>query len=635
MPLLLCFLVFAEDGSGGFAPDAASVPDPLDPATSSMGAKRSPRIMRLIGNRFARRLQPIYYVLHDMDEMPAHRLVLRKPCSKIPKLVGVQLEHWGMRMLGGAVQFNHFETFVEPDECPSNDRSLSSFANLRVWGFALIRAWVYLMFLGMGVGVLAQARETYAPTVYLWSSLALTVTLFSGVLAPERLELALLSLRGQVGAIALTVSGSVLVLLGGFAGAAVDVLAVAGGVATGVGSGLIHLGYGEIHRDHPPAEVGIEVPVAVLVAAVIFAAASALPFAGQALVASLLPVASGAIMISQQRSLTEEQVRAALKARRGLILPTPKLIMRIGLCACGIGLADGVARQVFMSATGVTPVSYYHPAMLTSSVILAVLLVGFELLRHDNTFRGLYKLITFIIAASIAFTPTLIGLPGYQWLGPVITLVGYNAFNAFVWILLADVTYNFRLSAAATFGMGWGMLTLGSTAGQMLGVQLGESGLLSPQVVSLVAAIGTLGVFAVCLFVMKDNDLVDIKDAQAMIESVGMGMGEEEEGSPHAQEVSACADAAPDAEAASNADAQPPKRAPFRERCTRFAREHELTPRETEILILFAKGRSAARIQEELVISRGTVTTHLQHIYRKADVHSKQELLDAIEGRKL
>ncbi len=50
-------------------------------------------------------------------------------------------------------------------------------------------------------------------------------------------------------------------------------------------------------------------------------------------------------------------------------------------------------------------------------------------------------------------------------------------------------------------------------------------------------------------------------------------------------------------------------------------------------MTLFAKGRSAARIQEELFISKGTVSTHLRHIYQKMDVHSKQELLDVIEDR--
>lgn len=107
-----------------------------------------------------------------------------------------------------------------------------------------------------------------------------------------------------------------------------------------------------------------------------------------------------------------------------------------------------------------------------------------------------------------------------------------------------------------------------------------------------------------------------------------------------ATEESSASDAAGSAEEADCAEStlpssEPPQpqRAPFKERCAKLARDCGLTPRETEILILFAKGRSAVRIQEELVISRGTVTTHLQHIYRKADVHSKQELLDAIEAQ--
>ena len=37
--------------------------------------------------------------------------------------------------------------------------------------------------------------------------------------------------------------------------------------------------------------------------------------------------------------------------------------------------------------------------------------------------------------------------------------------------------------------------------------------------------------------------------------------------------------------------------------------------------------------EEDLYLSRGTVTTHLRHIYQKMDVHSKQEFLDVIEGR--
>ena len=71
---------------------------------------------------------------------------------------------------------------------------------------------------------------------------------------------------------------------------------------------------------------------------------------------------------------------------------------------------------------------------------------------------------------------------------------------------------------------------------------------------------------------------------------------------------------------------------PFRERCERVARDHDLTPREQEIMTLVAKGRSTPRIQEVLGLTAGTVNTHLAHLYRKLDVHDKQELIDLLEA---
>lgn len=61
--------------------------------------------------------------------------------------------------------------------------------------------------------------------------------------------------------------------------------------------------------------------------------------------------------------------------------------------------------------------------------------------------------------------------------------------------------------------------------------------------------------------------------------------------------------------------------------CARFA----LTPREREVFMLLAKGRNAEYIQSALCISSHTVKTHISNIYKKIDVHSAQELLDAID----
>jgi len=50
-----------------------------------------------------------------------------------------------------------------------------------------------------------------------------------------------------------------------------------------------------------------------------------------------------------------------------------------------------------------------------------------------------------------------------------------------------------------------------------------------------------------------------------------------------------------------------------------------LTPRETEILTLIAKGLSNRTAAETLGLSRATVRTHLEHIYAKLDVSNRTE----------
>ena len=64
-----------------------------------------------------------------------------------------------------------------------------------------------------------------------------------------------------------------------------------------------------------------------------------------------------------------------------------------------------------------------------------------------------------------------------------------------------------------------------------------------------------------------------------------------------------------------------------------IAEEYGLSPREAEVALLLAKGRSLPFIQNELYISSGTAQTHARHIYKKLDIHSRQEFLDIVERR--
>lgn len=65
--------------------------------------------------------------------------------------------------------------------------------------------------------------------------------------------------------------------------------------------------------------------------------------------------------------------------------------------------------------------------------------------------------------------------------------------------------------------------------------------------------------------------------------------------------------------------------------CATLASDHGLTSRESEILVLLAKGRNAPFIAEELSIALGTARNHISNIYRKVGVGDRQGLLNAIE----
>ena len=90
---------------------------------------------------------------------------------------------------------------------------------------------------------------------------------------------------------------------------------------------------------------------------------------------------------------------------------------------------------------------------------------------------------------------------------------------------------------------------------------------------------------------------------------------------------------APSKPALSSKPSGEPKRAdtPWRRTCRGIAELYKLSPRETEIFFLIAKGRNAEYVQQKLVISMHTAKTHIANIYHKLGVHSSQEMLSLIE----
>ena len=67
--------------------------------------------------------------------------------------------------------------------------------------------------------------------------------------------------------------------------------------------------------------------------------------------------------------------------------------------------------------------------------------------------------------------------------------------------------------------------------------------------------------------------------------------------------------------------------------CQAIAAQATLTEMETLVLEFVSMGYTVARIAQERGVTENTVRTHTKGLYRKLDVHSKQEVIELVEAR--
>ncbi len=475
----------------------------------------------------------------------------------------------------------------------------------RVLGFTCIRAWVYLMFVGAAASSMTWDGTPLPPLFYVVSTGSLCATLFGSALAGERFVQLMLHPAARVAGPALTTVGTLLLASSAADTGAALACGVIGAATTGLGSGIIDLGYGELYRNEPPARTTFEVPLAFFLAAVVFSLVIVLPPVAGCVTCALLPAISGWILFAEQHAWSRK--------RRATVLPIDfnlkSFAWRIGVCACLVGVADGMVRAAFLSSNNLSIHVFLQWPLAGAGLLTMVIVYAAALLGSEASARTIYKAAIFVMAFFFMLLPVFTGAQDVE---SVLALAGYGTFNVLIWMLLAEISSNYRLSSTEVFGIGWGMVTLGVLLGSLAGNVVDTFAPFTPQFLSLIALFATMAVLLSFLFVFRESDLIELTtladaDAQA-------------------------SDAAAPTAPTSRSDEEPP-RPRFQDRCLEVAAAFELSPKETEVMILFAKGRSAARIQEELFISKGTVSTHLRHIYQKMDVHSKQELLDVIEDR--
>ena len=263
------------------------------------------------------------------------------------------------------------------------------------------------------------------------------------------------------------------------------------------------------------------------------------------------------------------------------------ILLRFCLCMLVVIAAIEAVRNLLLSGTALT---FYAGAANLLGLGLKIastawLLYLFE--TYDS--RGVsavYRVAFLLMLGVVLCIPSL--LAG-NWLAHTLLDLGSYFFQITMLMVAYQICTGFRLNPVLAFGLIRTVWALAALAGIGLGHAI-VSAETSSGLQALTVGIG-LAVAFVFTFVFTDRDCIAVL-------------------------------------------ARMPKRAvasPFRDKMRSVGARFGLSERELEVMTLVAKGRSAARIADDLSVSPATVNSHISHIYRKLDVHSRQELLDLVE----
>ena len=476
-------------------------------------------------------------------------------------------------------------------------------SGLRVIGVGLYNLWILVAFYNDYLYLMASdlRGSMYACMVVSLLALLLTLALAPRIMPrPDKMVLSRRMVYASGVALALS---TVALCLCDTASALGRALIVAGGLGSGVSSGLLFLGWGRLFSDvgtrRAMLEVSLSWAFAALLVLLLIYTASVVSSA-----VCILAALASAVMLRQAALERPERPKPV---REHSLHPRTRAMFIRGLVACAaMGLVQGFTDVI--AGFKYFDVPALHPVFLMVSCAVISLVLAAVVRFSTRDFVCLaYRVVAMVLVLGCLLM-SADAVP--HTLGSAIIFGAYQGFFILLCAVCIDISNYFDVRATRAFGMAVAALYLGELLGDVAAFSvtaLIRADDLSLSMVSI--ALTVLVVFAV-LFLFTEKDLVET--------SLGEMLDEEEAEQPPTSES-----------AMGGAQA-------YEERIARvtayLGRRYQLTPRECEVLPLVIKGRTIARIQEELHISQGTVSTHTRHIYQKTQVVNRQGLLDLIDS---
>lgn len=224
--------------------------------------------------------------------------------------------------------------------------------------------------------------------------------------------------------------------------------------------------------------------------------------------------------------------------------------------------------------------------------LLVALLVAFGRSRID--FGFLYGTVLPFMSAAFLIVSAL---PDWSpWTRNLLANWGYASSQIFIMVMAGSICYRWGVSAVWLFGIERAMRQVAMMAGRAVEGALAAAGLSATPLLVVV-------VLAATLVVLRESRLDS---------AWGLEMDPEQAEPEKSQAVA--------------------RRYSTSQACVRIADRCGLSQREGEVLLLLAQHKTARDIESELYVANGTAKAHIRHIYQKLDIHTREELFEAVEA---
>lgn len=203
----------------------------------------------------------------------------------------------------------------------------------------------------------------------------------------------------------------------------------------------------------------------------------------------------------------------------------------------------------------------------------------------------------FIVTPSLAMGFLALPVIGFQVpaISCTITWIGIDYFVLTFFTLLCQIIRRVQIPARPLLAQGIASNCIGLALGAFVGKAICMMANPSPLLFSIIALIVVTSIIWIAFWMIDDRKVdtlwgLDKKPAQLV----------------HDERICQCCDA--------------------------ITATYGLTPREHEIIVMLAHNRTVSDIAGDLIISVRTVNTHMNNIYRKLDIHSRNELSDLLRS---